>query len=79
MGALILGWLAYRSPRLTRGIGSAALLTGVLSLAMRPFILAGSTDLVGLLNLILSVPYLVWLVWLGWHFLKGKAGIVQTA
>lgn len=79
LGALILGWLAYRSPRLTRGMGSAALLTGVLSLAMIPFILAGSTDLVGLLNLILSVPYLVWLVWLGWHFLKGKAGIVQTA
>jgi hypothetical protein len=79
VGALILGWLAYGSPRLTKGIGIAALLTGGLSLVMVPFILAGSSDLVGLLNLVLSVPYLVWLVWLGWHFVKGKATSLQAA
>jgi hypothetical protein len=73
LGALILGWLAYRSPRLRPGIGIAALLTGVLSLVMVPFMLAGASDLVGLLNLILSVPYLVWLFWLGWHCFTGKA------
>jgi hypothetical protein len=75
---LILGWLAYRSPRLSKGIGIAALLTGALSLAMVPFILAGAAEMVGLLNLLLSLPYLVWLGWLGWHLLRHSAMVVQA-
>ncbi|HHY54053.1 MAG TPA: hypothetical protein GYA08_01325 [Chloroflexi bacterium] len=78
VGGLILGWLAYRSPRLSKGIGIAALLTGALSLAMVPFILAGAADMVGLLNLLLSLPYLVWLGWLGWHLLRHSAMVVQA-
>jgi hypothetical protein len=70
---LILGWLAYRSPRLSKGIGIAALLTGAFSLIMVPFMLAGQAELVGLLNLLVSLPYLVWLGWLGWHLLKHRA------
>jgi hypothetical protein len=53
-GGLILGWLAYRSPRLSKGIGVAALLTGAFSLIMVPFMLTGSAELVGLLNLLVS-------------------------
>lgn len=77
VGGLILGWLAYRSPRLNKGIGIAALLTGALSLVMVPFILAGSAELVGLLNLLVSLPYLVWLGWLGWHLIKHSALTAQ--
>jgi hypothetical protein len=73
VGGLILGWLAYRSPRLGKGIGIAALLTGAFSLVMVPFMLAGSAELVGLLNLLVSLPYLVWLGWLGWRLLKHNA------
>lgn len=80
VGALILGWLAYRSPKLTRGIGIAALLTGAASLVMLPFIMGGaSADLVGMLNLVVTVPYLVWLVWLGVFFLHGKTAVPQSA
>ncbi|GIK59058.1 MAG: hypothetical protein HND44_10995 [Chloroflexi bacterium] len=80
VGALILGWLAYRSPKLTKGIGIAALITGVMSLFMVPFIVGGaSADLVGMLNLGVTVPYLVWLVWLGVYFLQGKTAVPQSA
>jgi hypothetical protein len=79
VGGLILGWLAYRSPRLSKGIGIAALLTGAFSLIMVPFMLAGQAELVGLLNLLVSLPYLVWLGWLGWHLLKHRAAAVQPA
>jgi hypothetical protein len=79
IGGLILGWLAYRSPRLNKGIGSAAMLTGAFSLIMAPFMLAGSADLVGMLNLLVSLPYLVWLGWLGWHLLRQGATAVQSA
>ncbi len=79
IGGLILGWLAYRSPRLSKGIGVAALLTGAFSLVMVPFMLAGSAELVGLLNLLVSLPYLVWLGWLGWHLLRHSALVVSPA
>lgn len=80
VGALILGWLAYRSPKLSKGIGIAAMLTGAASLVMVPFLLAGaSVELVGMLNLVVTVPYLVWLVWLGLYFLQGKTAVVQSA
>lgn len=79
IGGLILGLLAYRSFRLTKGIGIAAMLTGLLSLVMLPFMLTGaSADLVGLLNLAVSVPYLVWVVWLGRHMLQSKTIIAQA-
>ena len=77
VGGVILGWLAYRSPRLGKGIGSAAMLTGAASLIMVPFMLAGSAELVGLLNLLVSLPYLVWLGWLGWHLLRHSALTAQ--
>lgn len=80
MGGLILGWLAYRSPKMSKGIGAAALLTGAASLVMVPFIVGGaSAELVGMLNLVVTVPYLVWLVWLGVHFLRGKTAVAQIA
>ncbi|MBX3059432.1 MAG: hypothetical protein KF770_23515 [Anaerolineae bacterium] len=80
VGALILGWLAYRSPKLNKGIGVAALLTGVMSLVMVPFIMGGaSAELVGTLNLGVTVPYLVWLIWLGVYFLQGKTAVPQSA
>jgi hypothetical protein len=34
--------------------------------------------MVGLLNLLLSLPYLVWLGWLGWHLLRHSAMVVQA-
>lgn len=43
------------------------MLTGAFSLIMAPFLLAGSAELVGMLNLLVSLPYLVWL---GWHLLR---------
>lgn len=80
IGALILGWLAYRSPKLNKGIGIAALITGMMSLVMVPFIMGGaSAELVGMLNLGVTIPYLVWLVWLGVYFLQGKTAVPQSA
>ena len=66
-------WLSARAwgnaciPKLSKGIGIVALLTGAFSLIMVPFILAGQAELVGLLNLLVSLLYLVWLGWLGWR------------
>jgi len=54
------------------------MLTGAFSLIMAPFMLAGSADLVGILNLLVSLPYLVWLVWLGWHLLRQGALTAQA-
>ncbi len=78
-GALLLGWLAFRSPRLPRGVGILALLMGALSLAMLAPMATGSADLVGIANLVVGILFVVWLLWLGWIFVKGSAGQMQPA
>lgn len=78
VGGIIVGVLAYRSPQLTRGMGIAAMVTGGLSLLMAPFILMGMGELVGLLNLGVSIPYLIWIVWLGLHLAQGRVGVLQA-
>ena len=77
LGALLLGWLAWRSPRLPRGVGILALLMGVLSLTMLVPMATGAADLVGIANLIVGLLYVVWLLWLGWIFVKDSAGQMQ--
>jgi len=79
LGALLLGWLAWRSPRLPSGVGVVAMLMGVLTLAMLVPMAAGAADLVGIANLVVGVLYVVWLLWLGWIFVKGSAGQMQPA
>lgn len=78
VGGITVGVLAYRSPRLTRGMGIAAILAGGFSLVMVPFILMGMGELVGLLNLGVSIPYLVWIAWLGLHLAQGRVGVLQA-
>ena len=68
LGALLLGWLAWRSPRLPSGVGVVAMLMGVLTLAMLVPMAAGAADPVGIANLVVGVLYVVWLLWLGWIF-----------
>ncbi len=80
VGAIILGLLAWRSSRLTRAIAITVLLVGVLSLIMVPFMLAGaSADLLGMFNLALGIPYLLWLVLLGLRFLRRETLVVQAS
>lgn len=78
-GALLLGWLAIRSPRLPNGVGILALLMGVLSLAMLVPMASGAADMVGIANLVVGILYVIWLLWLGWIFVKGSAGQMQPA
>jgi hypothetical protein len=78
-GLAILGWLAYRSPRLSRAIGIAALAAGALTLAMAPIIVAGSAELVGFFNMVVSVLFVVWLALLAWRLLRGPAAVAQSA
>ena len=70
MGAL--GWLALRSPRMPRGLAILALITSALALTQAIAAFAGAgADLFGLLNLILTLPYVAWLLWLGRLWLAG--------
>ncbi len=70
IGMLLFGWLAYRSPKMPRGMGIVVIVTGALGLVLTAAAFAGSSgDVVGLINLILIVPYVVWLIWLGRHWL----------
>ena len=74
IGFDIFGWLQRRSSRYPNGLGVLAIVTGILSLIAGIALLAGvSANIFGLLNLILTVPFVIWSVWLGLHFLKGKA------
>jgi len=74
IGFVIFGWLQRRSSRYPKGLGVLAIVTGILSLIAGIALLAGiSANIFGLLNLILTVPFVIWSVWLGLHFLKGKA------
>jgi hypothetical protein len=79
LGALLLGWLAYRSPQLPQGVAILALIMGVLSLAMLAPMTMGAAELVGIINLIVGLLYVVWLVWLGWILIKIPLATVQPA
>ncbi|NOH02655.1 MAG: hypothetical protein HND47_12205 [Chloroflexi bacterium] len=70
IGVTLFGWLAHRSPKMPRGMGIVVIVTGVLSLILAAVAFAGgSVEIFGLLNLVLTVPYVVWLIWLGRHWL----------
>lgn len=73
IGFILFGWLQYRSSQYPKAIGILAIITGVLGVIMAVALLAGvSMDIFGLLNLLLSVPYVIWLIWLGRHWLAGR-------
>lgn len=78
-GGLLLGWLAYRSPRMPRGMGILVLAIGAISLVAAVFVSIGSADIAGLLNLIVGILFVVWTLWLGWHFLRVKQAVAQPA
>lgn len=74
IGLALFGWLAYRSPKMPRGMGIVVIVTGVLALILAAVAFAGGgIEIFGLVNLILTVPYVVWLIWLGRHWLAGTA------
>ncbi|MEK6753710.1 MAG: hypothetical protein AABZ00_15750 [Chloroflexota bacterium] len=74
IGFVIFGWLQRSSSRYPKGLGVLAIVTGVVAVIAGIALMAGaSADVFGLLNLILTVPFIIWSVWLGMHFLKGKA------
>jgi hypothetical protein len=80
LGLILLGWAQLRSSMYPRTIGYLAIATGVIALAAGAAILVGASyDVFGLLNLVLSVPYLIWLVWLGWIQLKSQGTSPQLA
>lgn len=73
VGALLLAWLAQRSPQMPRGMAILLLLMGVVTLAMTPFMLNNAVELVGLMNLVVGLFYVIWLFWLGWRFVQQQA------
>ncbi len=76
IGLLLFGWLAYRSPKMPRGMGVVVIVTGVLSLILAVVAFAGgSAEIFGLLNLVLTVPYVVWLIWLGRYWLTNPTSL----
>jgi hypothetical protein len=79
VGSLLLGWLAYRNPRLPRGLAVLLLLIGVLSLIMIVPMVVGAADVVDIANLVVGILYIVWALWLGWVFIKGAAAMSQPA
>lgn len=73
IGLLLFGWLAYRSPNMPRVMG-VVIVAGVLSLILAAVaFVGGSTEIFGLLNLVLTVPYVAWLIWLGLHWFWSPA------
>jgi hypothetical protein len=80
VGFALFGWVQLRSSGHPNGLGYLAIATGVIAVIAAIALMAGaSADVFGLLNLVLSVPYLIWLVWLGVNYLKGKAASLQAA
>ncbi|MBM3126567.1 MAG: hypothetical protein FJZ87_16105 [Chloroflexi bacterium] len=74
IGFVIFGWLQRNSSRYPNGLGVLAIVTGVVAVIAGIALMAGANaDIFGLLNLILTVPFIIWSVRLGMHFLKGKA------
>jgi hypothetical protein len=70
VGFLIFGWLQYRSAQFPKAVGILAIATGALALIGGVTLIAGgSFDIFGMLNLALSVPYVIWLFWMGRQWL----------
>lgn len=69
---LIFGFLAYRSPKMPRGLAVVALLTGVVWGLAGAVSFNGPTDIAMAANLAATVFWLVWLVWLWRVFSSGK-------
>lgn len=80
IGYVLVGWLQRQHPTVPNGLGLLAIATGVIALIASIALMAGAgADIFGLLNLILSLPYLVWLFWLGRLYLAGAAPDGQAA
>ncbi|GIV80640.1 MAG: hypothetical protein KatS3mg050_5034 [Litorilinea sp.] len=80
IGFFLLGWLQRRSDRYPNGLGNLALATGALSVLGGILLLGGAgADAFGLINLVLSVPFVIWCVWLGLLYLKGQTATVPQA
>lgn len=78
VGFALFGWVQLRSSRHPNGPGYLALATAGIAVIASIALLAGAgADVFGLLNLVLSVPFVIWLVWLGAHYLKGKSTGLQ--
>lgn len=72
LGFLIYGWLQYQGRHYLSTLGILALATGALSIVAGIVMFAGaSIDIFGLLNLVLTIPFVIWLIWMGWRWLKG--------
>jgi hypothetical protein len=77
-GFVLYGWLQYRSAEYTNTLSYLAFATGGLSMVGGIALLAGgSIDIFGVLNLILSVPFVIWLVQMGRRWMAG-AGATAT-
>jgi len=78
VGSLLLAWLAQRSPQMPRGMAILLLAIGLLTLVMLPFMLSGATELVGIMNLVVGLVYVIWLLWLGWRFVQNQTMAAQA-
>lgn len=79
-GGLLFGWLGHRSTQMPRGLGLTLMAMGVMSFVMLSAGLAGGgAEAMGVLNLVLTVPYIIWLVWLARHWLKSPAVAMAAA
>lgn len=80
IGTALFGWLQRGNSRYPNGIGFLGIVTGVIGVIAGIVLMAGASfDIFGLLNLILTVPYVIWLVWLGTYYMKGKSASLQAA
>lgn len=80
LGFGLYGWLQRQSVQYPNGMGITALFAGAIALVAGIALLAGaSAEIFGLLNLAMTIPFVVWLVWLGWFYLKGGVVRLQTA
>lgn len=76
-GFLLYGWLQYRSADYANTLSYLAFAVGALSLVMGIALLAGgSIDLFGFLNLLLSIPFVIWLIWMGRRWMAGAGKTV---
>lgn len=74
IGMILFGWLQRRSPSYPNGLGLLAVIAGLMAVIAGIALAAGASgDIFGMLNLILTVPYIIWLVWMGRRYLKGNA------
>lgn len=75
LGYLLYGWLQYTGSARTLGI--LALVTGGLLVIAGVLLLAGiSIEIFDLLNLALTIPFVIWLILMGRGWLQGKTAAV---